>query len=179
MAKKSGSEGKGDTKNVSAEQHKANRQAAKARKHRGRATGLAARNSGGDLFARIADDQRREFLENGRDTRNLHGSRALLTIMSIRDSLAVHSPTSSTFIKGQLAADVATQLIRTYQETDPQFAYPKGLRLQARSLDLACNAVRANMAHIERQVLEAGIREGREAIATAMNNGRQRVLAPA
>ena len=51
--------------------------------------------------------------------------------------------------------------------------------VQARSLDLACNAVRANMAHIERQVLEAGIREGREAIATAMNNGRQRVLAPA
>lgn len=182
MAKNDGSNkgnGKGSTKNLSAEEHKANRDAAKARKHHGRKTGFAASNSGDDLFTRVANDRRREFLENSRDTRILHGSQALVTIMSTRDSLSVHNPASSTNIKGQLAADVATQVIKLYQETDPEFMFDKGLRVKAKSLDLACNAVRAGMAHVERNVLEGGIREGREAIAFAMNGGCQRVLASA
>ncbi len=175
MAKNSAAgDGKGTTKSISAEEHKANRQATKAKQNaaaRARAAnGSAKRDS--DLFAQIREDIRQDFLTTEQNNRFVVAMKAAdaVDVPGIRKSLNVHNPASITHILGMQAAEAAEKVLEAFLTTDPIVVVTQANKVIVKesSLKLACATVRKDMANVEQRVLDFGVNQARNAIIGAL-----------
>lgn len=175
MAKNSAAgEGKGTTKQVSAEQHEANRRATKAKQNaaaRARAAnGSAKRDS--DLFTQLREDIRKDFLSDEQNKRFVVAMEAAdaVDVPGIRASLNVHNPASITYTLGVQAAEATQKVIEVFLETDPTVVVTaaKKVIVKESSLKLACATVRKDMANVEQRVLDFGVNQARNAIIGAL-----------
>lgn len=155
MAKNTGGEGKGQTKNVSPEQHEAARRAAKAKRNaaaRARAHGSKAGDgprTTGNLFDDIRNDRRQDFLNAQSARRQQQAAKAEAILMEIlEDTLRGHADESFTAEWANRAHEASMEMVTLYLVIDPEFFGTRNNKVKTTSMDIVEAEMRKRLAKV-------------------------------
>ncbi len=163
MAKNTGGDGKGMTKNISAASHEAARRAAKARRRHSSGAGIARATT--HLFAEVASDRRKQRLENEN-----HPDEHVLTPAEKRMAAQRQSEHAVKLINRWTMTDGARRIATAVAKAFLVSHRTEKLSRTSIAKDMVRNSWNTNPAlqeHVSREELNKGLRIGGAALSEA------------